>query len=55
MMTACGFGGDKKTTVEKNLEEIGMQNVAEEIPGIEIHKVKSTIVNFKTADFYAKL
>lgn len=55
MMTACGFGGDKKTIVEKNLEEIGMQNVAEEIPGIEIHMVYATPYNFMGRVLYEGL
>ena len=35
-----------KSDIEKNLEEKGLQNVAEEIPGIEIHMVYSTPYNF---------
>lgn len=55
MMSACGSAGDKKTVIEKNLEEIGMLNVAEEIPGIEVHMVYSTPYNFMGRVLYEGL
>ena len=35
-----------KSDIEKGLEQIGLQNVAEEIPGIEVYMVYSTPYNF---------
>lgn len=44
-----------KSDIEKNLEEKGLQNVAEEIPGIEIHMVYSTPYNFMGRVLYEGL
>ena len=35
-----------KSDIEKDLEQIGLQNVAEEIPGIEVYMVYATPYNF---------
>ena len=35
-----------KSSVEKHLEQLGLQNVAEEIPGIEVYMVYATPYNF---------
>ena len=42
-MSACE---QPKSQVEKHLEEIGLQNVAVEIPGIEVYMVYATPYNF---------
>ena len=47
--TACQqqpTGEERKSTVEKELEQTGLQNVAEEIPGIEVYMVYATPYNF---------
>lgn len=53
---ACKPGGDNvKTEIEKNLELIGLQNVAEEIPGIEVYMVYATPYNFMGRVLYEGL
>lgn len=53
---ACKPGGDNgKTEIEKNLELIGLQNVAEEIPGIEVNMVYATPYNFMGRVLYEGL
>ena len=37
---------DDKSKIEKNLESIGLQNVEDEIPGIEVYMVYATPYNF---------
>ena len=45
--TACKPAvDDGRSEVEKGLEQIGLQNVADEIPGIEVYMVYSTPYNF---------
>ena len=46
MLMACPVWGQKKSDMEKHLEKIGLQNVAEEIPGIEVYMVYATPYNF---------
>ena len=36
----------EKSDIEKGLEQIGLQNVAEEIPGVEVYMVYATPYNF---------
>lgn len=46
-IVACQSAGDNgKSALEMQLEEIGLQNVAEEIPGIEVYMVYATPYNF---------
>ena len=47
--------GQEKSDIEKGLEKIGLQNVAEEIPGIEIYMVYSTPYNFMGRVLYEGL
>ena len=44
-----------KSDIEKSLEEIGLQNVAEEIPGVEVYMVYSTPYNFMGRVLYEGL
>lgn len=44
-----------KSDLEKNLEQIGLQNVAEEIPGIEVYMVYATPYNFMGRVLYEGL
>ena len=37
--------GQEKSAIEKELEKIGLQNVAEEIPGVEVYMVYATPYN----------
>ena len=47
MLVACKPADQSgKSKIEKELEQIGLQNVAEEIPGIEVYMVYSTPYNF---------
>lgn len=58
MMTACNpvnKHAQEKSEIEKYLEEIGLQNVAEEIPGIEIQMVYATPYNFMGRVLYEGL
>lgn len=44
---ACQLANEQgKSDIENGLEQIGLQNVAEEIPGIEVYMVYSTPYNF---------
>ena len=56
MFVACGQA-DKcgKSDIEKNLETIGLQNVAEEIPGVEVYMVYATPYNFMGRVLYNDL
>ena len=45
----------KKSNIEKELEQIGLQNVADEIPGIEIYMVYATPYNFMGRVLYDDL
>ena len=38
--------GQKTSDIEKQLEQIGLQNVAEEIPGVGVYMVYATPYNF---------
>ena len=56
--TACQqlpTGEERKSTVEKELEQTGLQNVAEEIPGIEVFMVYATPYNFMGRVLYTGL
>ena len=46
MLVACHPVEHGKSDIEKELEKIGLQNVAEEISGIEVYMVYSTPYNF---------
>lgn len=47
--------GQEKSKVEKHLEKIGLQNVAEQIPGIEVYMVYATPYNFMGRVLYEEL
>ena len=55
MLMACPVWGQKKSDMEKHLEKIGLQNVAEEIPGIEVYMVYATPYNFMGRVLYEGL
>jgi D-alanyl-D-alanine dipeptidase len=46
---------DEKSEIEKYLEQIGLLNVAKEIPGIEVYMVYSTPYNFMGRVLYDNL
>lgn len=46
---------NEKSDIEKGLEQIGLQNVAEEIPGIEVYMVYATPYNFMGRVLYDDL
>lgn len=47
LIVACvACTGQGKSKIEKELEQIGLQNVADEIPGIEVYMVYATPYNF---------
>lgn len=46
MAVSTSVWGQEKSEIEKNLEKIGLQNVEEEIPGIEVYMVYATPYNF---------
>ena len=46
LAAACGSQSQSKSDIEKSLEQIGLQNVAEEVPGIEVYMVYATPFNF---------
>lgn len=50
---ACGEQG--KSDIERELEQIGLQNVAKEIPGIEVYMVYATPYNFMGRVLYEGL
>ena len=56
MVVACAPANEQgKTDIEKGLEQIGLQNVAEAIPGIEIYMVYATPYNFMGRVLYEGL
>lgn len=55
MLLVCPVLGQKKSDIEKHLEKIGLQNVAEEIPGIEVYMVYATPYNFMGRVLYEGL
>ena len=56
LLTACHAGGEQgKSNIELQLEQIGLQNVAEEIPGIEVYMVYATPYNFMGRVLYEEL
>ena len=56
MFASCATAPEQgKSEVEKGLEAIGLQNVAEEIPGIEIYMVYATPYNFMGRVLYEGL
>ena len=55
-LTACQHGGEQGTSaVEAQLEQIGLQNVAKEIPGVEVYMVYATPYNFMGRVLYEGL
>ena len=55
-LAACQMGSNEgKSDIEKGLEQIGLQNVAEEIPGIEVYMVYATPYNFMGRVLYEGL
>ena len=55
MLIVPSVWGQKKSDIEKQLEEIGLQNVTEEIPGIEVYMVYATPYNFMGRVLYEDL
>ena len=56
MVAACQPAKEQgKSDVEKELELIGLQNVAEEIPGVEVYMVYATSYNFMGRVLYEGL
>ena len=47
--------GQTKSNIEKQLEQLGLQNVAEQIPGIEVYMVYATPYNFMGRVLYNDL
>ena len=56
-LVACGPAATKcgKSDIEKGLERIGLQNVSEEIPGVEVYMVYATPYNFMGKVLYERL
>lgn len=54
LMSASTFG-QTKSNVEKHLEGLGLQSVAEQIPGIEVYMVYATPYNFMGRVLYNDL
>lgn len=54
-LVACKPCEQEKSAIEKHLEQIGLQNVAEEIPGIEVYMVYATPYNFMGRVLYTGL
>ena len=55
-LIACQPTGDSgKSEIEKGLEQIGLQSVSEEIPGIEVYMVYATPYNFMGRVLYEGL
>ena len=46
MLVLASACKQSKSNIEKHLEEIGLQSVAEEIPGVEVYMVYATPYNF---------
>lgn len=56
MLIACLSGYEQgKSVIEKELEQNGLQNVADEIPGIEVYMIYSTPYNFMGRVLYKDL
>lgn len=55
MAVSTSVWGQEKSEIEKGLEKIGLQNVAEEIPGIEVYMVYATPYNFMGRVLYTGL
>lgn len=56
MLIACQSGYEQgKSVIEKELEQNGLQNVADEIPGIEVYMIYSTPYNFMGRVLYKDL
>ena len=55
MLIVSSVWGQKKSDIEKQLEKIGLQNVTEEIPGIEVYMVYATPYNFMGRVMYEDL
>ena len=53
-MSVSAFG-QTKSNIEKQLEQLGLQNVAEQIPGIEVYMVYATPYNFMGRVLYNDL
>lgn len=54
--TACQHTSEQgKSDIERELEQIGLQNVAKEIPGIEVYMVYATPYNFMGRVLYEGL
>ena len=55
-LAACQSGScNVESDIEKELEKIGLQNVAEEIPEIEVYMVYATPYNFMRRVLYEEL
>lgn len=55
-LTACQHGVEQgKSDIERELEQIGLQNVAKEISGIEVYMVFATPYNFISRVLYKRL
>ena len=55
-LVACKPTGEQgKSALEQELEQIGLQNVAEQIPGIEVYMVYATPYNFMGRVLYTGL
>lgn len=52
---STSLSGQEKSDIEKNLEKIGLLNVAEEISGIEVYMVYATPYNFMGRVLYEGL
>lgn len=55
MCMAVAVNAQQKSKIEKNLEEIGLLNVAEAVPGVEVYMVYSTPYNFMGRVLYEDL
>ena len=56
MVAACQPAKEQgRSDIEKELEQIGLKNVAEEIPGVEVYMVYSTPYNFMGRVLYEGL
>jgi len=55
LASSSSVWGQKKSKTEKHLEELGLQNVAEQIPGIEVYMVYATPYNFMGRVLYEDL
>lgn len=55
MLVASPIAAQVKSDIEKELEKIGLQNVAEEIPGVDVYMVYATPYNFMGRVLYEGL